>query len=46
MLLDNNGLIGDKECVVKLFFIDKVVILGGVLIICLIVMFVVGMLES
>lgn len=46
MLLDNNGLIGDKERAAKLSFIDKVVIPGGVLIICLIAMLAVGMLES
>ena len=46
MLLDNNGLIGDKERSKKLSFIDRVVIPGGVLIICLVAMLAVGMLES
>ncbi|BCL70321.1 DUF3360 family protein [Vibrio nigripulchritudo] len=46
MLLDNNGLIGDKERAKKLSFVDKVVIPGGVLVICLIAMLAVGMLES
>ncbi|MEJ2762771.1 DUF3360 family protein [Photobacterium sp. MCCC 1A19761] len=46
MLLDNNGLIGDKARAAKLSFTDKVVIPGGVLIICLIAMLAVGMLES
>ncbi len=46
MLLDNNGLIGDKERASKLSFVDKVVIPGGVLIICLVAMLAVGMLES
>ncbi|MCK6262826.1 DUF3360 domain-containing protein [Vibrio sp. ZSDE26] len=46
MLLDNNGLIGDKERASKLSFVDKVVIPAGVLVICLIAMLAVGMLES
>ncbi|MCG7585294.1 DUF3360 family protein [Photobacterium sp. OFAV2-7] len=46
MLLDNNGLIGDKERASKLSFADKVIIPGGVLIVCLIAMLAVGMLES
>ncbi|STY52752.1 DUF3360 family protein [Vibrio anguillarum] len=46
MLLDNNGLIGDKERASKLSFIDKIIIPGGVLIICLIAMLAVGMLEN
>ncbi|ELR64778.1 hypothetical protein C942_02184 [Photobacterium marinum] len=46
MLLDNNGLIGDKERATKLSFADKVIIPGGVLIICLIAMLAVGMLEG
>lgn len=46
MLLDNNGLIGDKERASKLSFVDKIVIPGGVLVICLIAMLAVGMLES
>ncbi|NOE55641.1 DUF3360 family protein, partial [Vibrio cholerae] len=36
----------DKERAAKLSFMDKVVIPGGVLIICLIAMLAVGMLES
>ncbi|ORT50109.1 membrane protein [Vibrio sp. qd031] len=46
MLLDNNGLIGDKERASKLSFVDKMVIPGGVLIVCLLAMLAVGMLES
>ncbi|WP_295894024.1 DUF3360 family protein [uncultured Vibrio sp.] len=46
MLLDNNGLIGDKERASKLSFVDKIVIPAGVLVICLIAMLAVGMLES
>ncbi|CAM2799035.1 DUF3360 domain-containing protein [Vibrio ordalii] len=46
MLLDNNGLIGDKERASKLSFVDKIIIPGGVLIICLIAMLAVGMLEN
>ncbi|WP_022940413.1 DUF3360 family protein [Psychromonas hadalis] len=46
MMLDNNGLIGDKERAKKLSFIDKIVIPGGVLVICLIAMLAVGMFES
>lgn len=46
MLLDNNGLIGDKERANKLSFIDKIIIPGTVLIICLVAMLAVGMLES
>ncbi|WP_299021369.1 DUF3360 family protein [uncultured Photobacterium sp.] len=46
MLLDNNGLIGDKERATKLSFADKVIIPGGVLIICLVAMLAVGMLEG
>lgn len=46
MLLDNNGLIGDKERATKLSFADKIIIPGGVLIICLIAMLAVGMLEG
>ncbi|MCG6201445.1 DUF3360 family protein [Psychromonas antarctica] len=45
MLLDNNGLIGDKERAGKLSFIDKVIIPGAVLIICFVAMLAVGMLE-
>lgn len=46
MLLDNNGLIGDKERSKNLSFIDRIVIPGGVLVICLIAMLAVGMLEG
>ncbi|CED71761.1 membrane protein [Aliivibrio wodanis] len=46
MLLDNNGLIGDKERPKNLSFIDRIVIPGGVLVICLIAMLAVGMLEG
>lgn len=46
MLLDNNGLIGDKERAKKLSFLDKVVIPASVLIICFVAMLAVGMLES
>ncbi|KLV05308.1 DUF3360 family protein [Photobacterium ganghwense] len=46
MLLDNNGLIGNKERATKLSMIDKVVIPAGALIICLVAMLAVGMLEG
>ena len=46
MMLDNNGLIGDKERATKLSFLDKVIIPGSVLIVCLVAMLAVGMLES
>jgi len=46
MLLDNNGLIGDKERAKKLSFIDKIIIPASVLIICFVAMLAVGMLES
>ncbi|CAK4068487.1 membrane protein [Vibrio variabilis] len=46
MLLDNNGLIGDKERAARLSFVDKIVIPVGVLIICLVAMLAVGMLEG
>ncbi|RSD32137.1 DUF3360 family protein [Vibrio pectenicida] len=46
MLLDNNGLIGDKERAVRLSFIDKVIIPISVLAICLTAMLAVGMLED
>jgi hypothetical protein len=46
MMLDNNGLIGDKERAQKLSFIDKIVIPCGVLVICLIAMLAVGMFEA
>lgn len=46
MLLDNNGLIGDKSRAEKLSFVDKIIIPGGVLIICLVAMLAVGMLDS
>lgn len=46
MLLDNNGLIGDKERAARLSFVDKIVIPVGVLVICLVAMLAVGMLEG
>jgi hypothetical protein len=46
MLLDNNGLIGDKERAKKLSFIDRIIIPAGVLIVCFIAMLAVGMLEG
>ena len=46
MLLDNNGLIGDKERAAKLSFLDKVIIPASVLVICFVAMLAVGMLES
>ncbi|PQJ89480.1 MULTISPECIES: DUF3360 family protein [Aliivibrio] len=46
MLLDNNGLIGDKERPKNLSFVDRIVIPGGVLVICLVAMLAVGMLEG
>ncbi len=46
MFLDNNGLIGDKERAARLSFADKIIIPGGVLVICLIAMLAVGMLNS
>jgi len=46
MLLDNNGLIGDKERAKRLSIIDKVIIPGSVLVVCLIAMLAVGMFEK
>ena len=46
MLLDNNGLIGDKERAKKLSLIDKILIPAGVLIICTLAMLAVGMFEG
>ncbi|MGF1687188.1 DUF3360 domain-containing protein [Photobacterium japonica] len=46
MLLDNNGLIGDKERAARLSFVDKIVIPVGVLVICVIAMLAVGMFEG
>ncbi|GLR75953.1 DUF3360 family protein [Aliivibrio sifiae] len=46
MLLDNNGLIGDKERSKKLSFADRIIIPAGVLIVCFIAMLAVGMLEG
>jgi hypothetical protein len=46
MLLDNNGLIGDKERAMRLSFSDKIVIPGLVLVVCFIAMLAVGMFES
>ncbi len=46
MLLDNNGLIGNKERAQKLSFTDKVTIPAGVLVICLLAMLAVGMFEG
>ncbi|GAA5189097.1 DUF3360 family protein [Ferrimonas gelatinilytica] len=45
MLLDNNGLIGDKERPKKLSKMDRLVIPASVLVICLVAMLAVGMLE-
>ncbi|MBW8192405.1 DUF3360 domain-containing protein [Neiella marina] len=45
MLLDNNGLIGDKDRPKKLSKIDRLLIPGSVLLICLAAMLAVGMLE-
>ncbi len=46
MLLDNNGLIGNKERARRLSFTDKVVIPAGVLVICILAMLAVGMFEG
>ncbi|MGF1726289.1 DUF3360 family protein [Photobacterium nomapromontoriensis] len=46
MLLDNNGLIGDKERAARLSFADKVIIPVGVLVICVVAMLAVGMFED
>ena len=46
MLLDNNGLIGDKERPKNLSFVDRIVIPGGALIICVLAMLAVGMFEG
>jgi hypothetical protein len=46
MLLDNNGLIGDKERAKRLSFLDKIVIPGSVLLICFLAMLAVGMFEA
>jgi hypothetical protein len=46
MLLDNNGLIGDKERAKRLSFIDRVVIPGAVFIVSLTAILAVGMLEG
>ncbi|WP_087019972.1 DUF3360 family protein [Thaumasiovibrio subtropicus] len=46
MLLDNNGLIGNKERAAKLSMIDRIVIPAGALLICLGAMLAVGMLEG
>ena len=46
MLLDNNGLIGDKERARKLSVVNRIIIPGSVLLICLVAMLVVGMLED
>jgi len=46
MMLDNNGLIGDKARAAKLSFLDKIIIPGSVLVVCLVAMLAVGMLES
>ncbi len=45
MLLDNNGLIGDKDRAKKLSKLDRIIIPGAVLIVCLLAMLAVGMLE-
>ena len=46
MLLDNNGLIGDKERAKRLSKIDKVIIPGSVLLVCFVAMLAVGMFEK
>lgn len=46
MLLDNNGLIGDKERAANLSFVDRVVIPGLAFVICLAAMLAVGMIEG
>ncbi|MDO6765597.1 DUF3360 family protein [Agarivorans sp. 1_MG-2023] len=46
MLLDNNGLIGDKERPKKLSFADRIIIPASVLLICFVAMMAVGMLEG
>ncbi|MDN3610328.1 DUF3360 family protein [Vibrio ostreicida] len=46
MLLDNNGLIGDKQRAARLSLIDRIVVPAGVLVICILAMFAVGMLEG
>ncbi|EAS42650.1 DUF3360 domain-containing protein [Photobacterium profundum] len=46
MLLDNNGLIGDKERAKTLSIFDRIIIPASVLIICLVAMLSVGMLEG
>jgi len=46
MLLDNNGLIGDKERAKRLSKLDKIIIPGSVLVVCFIAMLAVGMLEG
>jgi len=45
-LLDNKGLIGNKERPKKLSFTDRIVIPGLVFIVCLAAMLAVGMFES
>lgn len=46
MLLDNNGLIGDKERPKTLSFADRIIIPGLAFIICLAAMLAVGMIEG
>ncbi|GGQ20714.1 DUF3360 family protein [Shewanella litoralis] len=46
MLLDNNGLIGDKERPKTLSFADRIVIPGLAFVICLAAMLAVGMIEG
>jgi hypothetical protein len=46
MLLDNNGLIGDKERPQRLSTLDRIIIPSVVLVICLAAMLAVGMLEG
>ncbi|MGR6861237.1 DUF3360 family protein [Aliivibrio salmonicida] len=46
MLLDNNGLIGNKDRSKTLSFVDRIIIPAGVLIICFIAMLAVGMFEG
>ena len=45
MLLDNNGLIGDKERAKRLSFVDRIIIPGAVFIVSLTAILAVGMLE-
>jgi len=46
MLLDNNGLIGDKKRPATLSFVDRIIIPGGAFIVCVAAMAAVGMLPG